>query len=435
MSPTSSALVVSLSLFLLGTGPSAGATPDPSATNPASDTRILASSSPGDSMAQEEKRRVPKDRADPRKRERGGTEEREGKSEQKDEDEKKGGGFTDCILDVLLSIVSSSSHGRDDVVVDPPDRGPEPPPLSVNPWPTGVQAMVMPADSSAQGVMVWNEAGGEEAGGDVVTHLPIGTDVAVRNSRWLASGPWVEVAVGDGAQPTGWVLGADLVARRSEELPPLPGSVPASSSDRETPLPVGVAADISVFDAGPEDVSDEYVKAPWRLGLRLSWPPASTWQAGFALGYSQVRGTPQTYYQIPYETPRQIDYPYDSRLQIVDVGVDAGQSLGLGRNWGFSWAVGPTLNWLQESANVEYDLLQGGAVVDFGRRREVLVRWRAGGDAKLWFGMRRDSGLRLGLALRAFVIPWHSEGLKSLTLDFIGDRSIAGGSVGFYIGI
>jgi hypothetical protein len=131
----------------------------------------------------------------------------------------------------------------------------------------------------------------------------------------------------------------------------------------------------------------------------------------------------------------QIDYPRSSRLQIVDLGLNAGLDLPVGRNWSFRSDIGPALFWVRESAKMDYDSLQSGIVVASGHREEWLERWRIGGQFDVGFDrfLSSDSRTRVGLLLSLFVISWESESRKSLTLDFIGTQPLVGGGIGIYL--
>lgn len=396
----------------------------------------LASSSPADTLPEKKKERVPKSNSDTRERG-GGAAKADGDGGAVDE-KKEGGFFDRCITDFFLGLFHPHEDETPRVTAESPlpasATPPSTPQATLAPeemWGPGILAMTLPADSTAEGVMVWSMAGGEAGGAEVVSHLSPGTDVVVRGSSRLLSGQWLQVSLGGVEEPAGWVSSADLVQRRIETASPIPRA-PVSASPASGPLlPIEISFGASGFQAGPSDVSDEYVEGPWRFDFRVAWPSASTWRAGFAFGSSQAHGNPR----FDYKTGNQIDRPSGSRLVIVDFGVDGGQCLNLARNWRLAWAIGPTLSYVQERADIRTEVLQDGSWIPVGTREETLSKWRPGGDVKVFFENRVDAGWRLGLALRAFVIPWHSEGQKSLTLDFIGDRSIAGGSVGFYFGI
>jgi hypothetical protein len=118
----------------------------------------------------------------------------------------------------------------------------------------------------------------------------------------------------------------------------------------------------------------------------------------------------------------------------VDLGLNAGLDLPLGRKWSFRSDIGPTLFWVRESAKMNYDSLQGGVVVASGHREEWLEKWRIGGQFNLGFARHLDPDFRIGLLFSLFVISWESESRKSLTLDFIGSQPLVGGGLGIYLG-
>jgi hypothetical protein len=55
-----------------------------------------------------------------------------------------------------------------------------------------------------------------------------------------------------------------------------------------------------------------------------------------------------------------------------------------------------------------------------------LHRARLGGDVAVGASWQVAGKMHVGGQVRSFVIPWYSQGRKSLTLDFLGDRSLVG---------
>src|SRR5882672_437031 len=282
-------------------------------------------------------------------------------------------------------------------------------------WLEGSLAIVVPTDSSGVALM-WSDPGGEGAGAELVTDLPEGSDVVVHGSRVLEDGLWLQVSVASAQAPMGWMRAEDLVARRSELL--------------YTPPPFGFVVDVSWSSLGPEDVSDEYDGGGWRTALQGFRRVGHVGRAVLSAGFSWAKGQPK----FNYVTPTQIDYPQSSLLQIVDLGLSAGLDLRLGTRSDFRFDIGPMLCWARESAEMDYDSLQGSVVVGSGHRRESLEEWRIGGQFNMGFGIRPHSDFRIGLLLRAFAISWKSESQKSLTLDFIGTQPVVGGGIGISLG-
>ena len=266
---------------------------------------------------------------------------------------------------------------------------------------------------------MWDDPGGEEVGAELLDDLPRGTNVVVHDSRVLNEVRWVQVSTADGRTPAGWVWGEDLVARR-----------PTNTAARRTQHPFGMGGDLSWFGVGPKDVSDEYKDGGWRAALRGFRRVGRIGRFSLSAGYLKEDGRPK----FNYVTPTLIDYPQRSRLQIVDLGLNAGLELPLSRNWSFRSDIGPTLFWVRESAKMNYDSLQSGIVVASGHREEWLERWRMGGQLNVGFGRVLGSDSRFGLLLSLFVISWESESRKSLTLDFIGTQPLVGGGIGIYLG-
>ncbi len=213
----------------------------------------------------------------------------------------------------------------------------------------------------------------------------------------------------------GWMRADDLLERRL--------ATPSQP-------PFGVVGDISWFYLGPEAVSDEYDGGGWRTALQGFRRVGHVGRAVLSAGFSWANGQPK----FNYVTPTQIDYPQTSLLQIVDLGLSAGLDLRVGTRSDFRFDIGPMLCWVHESAEMDYDSLQGGVVVGSGHRKESLEAWRIGGQFNMGLGVRIHSHTRIGLLIRAFAISWESESQKSLTLDFIGTQPIVGGGIGISLG-
>jgi len=344
-----------------------------------------------------EKQRVPKTPA--------GEKERPG-DQKKDEDDKDDDGDE--------SPYDFSNSGTDD------DDGTQAPPSERRPktrWVEGTLGTVFPADSSAEDAPMWDDPGGEEVGAELLADLPRGTDVVVHGSRVLNGVRWVQVSTADGRTPAGWVWVEDLIGRHA-----------TNTTTRLRP-PFGIGGDLSWFYVGPEAVSDEYSEGGWRAALRGFRRVGSVGRFALNAGYLREEGQPK----FNYVTPTQIDYPQSSRLQIVDLGMNAGLDLSLGKNWSFRSDIGPAIFWVRESAKMNYDSLQSGVVVASGHREEWLEKWRIGGRLNVGFGRVLSSDSRIGLLSSLFVISWESESRKSLTLDFIGTQPLVGGGIGVYL--
>jgi hypothetical protein len=377
-----------------------------------------------------EKKRVPKTPTEDK-----GRQGDQQKTEEKEDKDDGGGFFGSCLGDCFSSLLHSKSEEQATEHALPPPvelTVPAAPPAPTEAALTkGMVAIVVPADSSVQDTQVWDEPAGDAAGRSPVTSLTMGTEVTVHDT-WVVQGwRWVEVAVGEAPTPVGWVSGGDLVVRRPEA--PLSPVVPIKRADSGSSLlfPFGIRADFTWFSMGPDEVSEEYVQSPWRIGLCGFRRSSGIWQIGMSAGYSHVNGTPR----FNYVTSSEIDYPLRSSLRIFDIGLNGGNDFLLGRRWNLYWSAGPTLNWVRESADMAYDLLESGVVVGSGTKKESMERWRWGGDLVLGVGLQQAPGLRMGLALRAFGIDWEPNARESLTLDFVGKRVLLGGSLGFYVGL
>ena len=380
--------LILLSLLLV---PSASASPQPSSTA----LSLMAgaegwSDSPGPDP-EGEKQRVPKTPE--------GEKERPG-DQKKDKDDKDDEGD-----DNPYDFSNSGTDDDDERQASPSKRRPK------AQWVEGTLATVSPADS-AQDAPMWDDPGGEEVGAELMADLPIGTNVVVHGSRVLDEVRWVWVSTADGRTPAGWMWVEDLVVRRST-----------------TAAPFGIGGDLSWFYVGPGAVSDEYKDGGWRAALRAFKRVGSVGRLALSAGYLKEKGQPK----FNYVTPTQIDYPQSSRLQIVDLGLNAGLDLPVGRNWSFRSDIGPTLFWVRESAKMSYDSLQSGVVVASGHREEWLERWRIGGQFNVGFGRVLSSDSRIGLLLSLFIIRWESDSRKSLTLDFIGTQPLVRGGIGIYL--
>ena len=283
-------------------------------------------------------------------------------------------------------------------------------------WAEGSRAVVVPADTSGYGALVWSDPGGEETGAELVTDLPEGSEIVVHGLRVVQDELWLYVSVAGAPVPLGWTRAENLEAQRPEPTPPLQPSF-------------GLVGDVSWFYIGPEAVSEEY-DGGWRIALQAFKRVGRVGRAVFSAGYSGAGGDPK----FNYVTPTRIDYPQNSLLQIVDLGLSAGMDLRLDTTRDLRFAIGPTLNWVHESANMSYDALQGGVVVDSGHRDESLQAWRIGAQFNMDLGLRLETGYRLGLFIRAFAISWESESQKSLTLDFLGTQPLVGGGIGISLG-
>lgn len=389
------AVFLALTLPSLAMSPTASAAPEPLDVLPDLWTEVATAADSPKPASDDEKQRVPKSPS--------GEKGRAG-DEKKDKDEK----------DDDDSDTPACCYGDDEGVGAASEASMLRPPEVL--WAEGTHADVVPADSSGYWALVWSDPGGEEAGAEVVTDLPEASDIVVHDLQVVQDELWLHVSVAGAPVPLGWMRAEDLEAQRSKPRPP--------------PEPrLGVVADASWFYIGPNDVWEEY-RGGWRIALQAFKRFGRVGRAALSAGYSGAGGDPK----FNYVTPTQIDYPQNSLLQIVDLGLSAGVDLRLGTKSDLRLSIGPTLNWIHESANMNYDSLQGGVVVDSGHRDESLQDWRIGAQFNVDLGLRLSTGYRVGLLIRAFAISWESESQKSLTLDFIGTQPLVGGGIGISLG-
>ncbi len=198
--------------------------------------------------------------------------------------------------------------------------------------------------------------------------------------------------------------------------------------DHDQPRRLCLSATFGAGKCGPSAVWGEYKDGGWRLGIGAAKLFANNLQSGLSVGFTQLDGEPL----FEYESATQLDSPSNSRIRIVDIGWRTGQYLGLSQGaFVLHWSVGPALYWVKERADLRvYSLPDLDILED---RRETLERWRVGGDFVFGMNWRQDSGPNIGFVTRCFVIPWAGEELRSLTLDYIGKRSVIGFTIGFAV--
>ena len=150
-------------------------------------------------------------------------------------------------------------------------------------------------------------------------------------------------------------------------------------------------------------------------------------QLGIGIGYLGARGYPK----YGYWTATQHDDPIRSHQQVFDVALRAGHFLPLGDGGTrFDCGLGPALYWVKETADIRYEVLQDLIVVARGSRTESLERLRLGADAAVAVAFPVGESFRLGALARAWLVPWNSEQVKSLTLDFIERKTVVGLEIG-----
>jgi hypothetical protein len=186
---------------------------------------------------------------------------------------------------------------------------------------------------------------------------------------------------------------------------------------------------LSWSKTGPSDLWDEYRNGGFRLELNPFRVMPSGLQFGLTLGFETYQGEPE----FEYTTSTRLESPTSSTLEFFSVGARAGQYFALGGGGGhLYWGVGPVLFWVQESADL--DIYEMPSRTYLTSSETSLERWRMGGDAAFGMNWWASPGLRLGFLTRLFVIPWEGQEVESLTLDFLGKRSLVGFSIGLVIG-
>lgn len=194
--------------------------------------------------------------------------------------------------------------------------------------------------------------------------------------------------------------------------------------------PFDVHLDLSWWKTGPSALSSEYKYGGFHSGLGSAFALGGTSASAFTLdlefGFSGARGYPE----FDYETATRLDSPQRTYLWIVDGGVRFGMTSRASDSALFRWGLGPRVFWVKESADIDVYTMPGMSFVEATTTEHEA--WRLGGDIAASMMWGADDVL-MGVAVRAFFIPWKGKGVESLTTDFIGKRTIAGGSIGFII--
>jgi hypothetical protein len=388
--------------------------------------------------AAEEKQRAPKPKPEETRR--------KGDEDKQKKEEEKSGGFSDCLGDIFLNMFcSGSSHesGSEPGTVAPPPEEPLPPPheapVAPPPGPTHVwqagDEIVVLAETGATEVQLWNGPGGAASGYIKTKGVRDGTHARVRRTRDQEEGEtWLEISTLQDRPVTGW-LSEDAVAWLPAQgvVAPAPGTAvggipPGRYSEGPAGLVfLGNASWPAV--SGPAEAVEEYRDGGWRFGLNAFYVTESSLQFGLGAGYLGMRGYPK--YAYYYGAPTLADDPVRSHHYVFDVGLRAGTYHDLlgGR---VGWAVGPVLYWVKETAVIT--VRDSASWAPLETRTESLERVRLGGDAMTYATWALGSSLRLGALARAYLIPWSSRGSKSLTLDFVGKKTLAGLELGLVVG-
>ena len=392
--------------------------------------------------AEEEKKRVPKDKDKDRETKPAG--DKEARTETKEDE----GGWASCIFDLIANaLCSGGGESESSNPMVPTMEGQAAATASMEAARSAAvgQGVIQHPDSLQTPVQVWDGPGGAERGYLLVGALIHGTKVEVTSTRSFEIGDWVAVRTRDLEPLSGWVPAqhVDWVAANPGPLVPVtmapgmggpagagatapgtPGSQAGGGPNWEASAPHGLAlwSDLSyIYAAGPWEVRDEYRNGGGRFSVNALLVPAGSLQLSLGLGYAEARGHPQ----YDYETATRRDVPITSRLRMFDIGLRVGQyAQVLSSRARVYWGAGPVFYWVRESADLEaYELPSGSPL---GPRHESLHRSRLGADVALGASFQIANKVHVGGLARAFVIPWYAQRSKSLPLDFIGKKSIAG---------
>jgi len=372
----------------------------------------------------EEKQRVPKGK------------EKEAAPSEEDKKSEEGGGFfsdclgtifSDCLTDAVASIVCNPFSGGKEKEAGPEYVSGEMhrvelPPEAIGP--VSYEGSVDPLTRDAKFLVVWSVAGAVESGGHPVGELQRGAEVEAVERSLRDGVPWVKVRDVQGTCPTGWVLEEDISA--TETL-----YVRKTLSTPRHAITWQLFSNHSWELFGGKEIAEEYRSGGYRIGGEAKLFLTDVVAIGLGVGYCQANGEPK----YDYVTSAQIDYPLDSDLSILDMGIQLGFSLPFGGGDGyFCGGIGPSAYRVRERARIRFVQLEGDTVVNAGSRADELERWRPGVDVNFGAGWTLGGHVPIGLYTRFFWIPWKSQKNESLTLDWLDQSSIVGFNVGISIG-
>ncbi|MBU0742078.1 hypothetical protein KKA85_07995 [bacterium] len=195
-----------------------------------------------------------------------------------------------------------------------------------------------------------------------------------------------------------------------------------------TPAAFGLVLDLSWWRSGPSDVWNEYRHGGGRFGVGGNFLVGGSAEIGIDAAFSWAKGYPL----YDYETSTRLESPQISHLWLLDVGLRAGTIHNLASGGLFlRWGLGPRVYRVKESADLDVYELPGPT--DLTYRKETLSAWRLGGDLLFSMLWHTEHEVFVGFSARFFVIPWESAREKSLTLDYIGRKSLVGFSLGLAV--
>jgi hypothetical protein len=373
-------------------------------------------------LAVEEKKKVPKATAPETKHK--GDDPKQDKNDDSDDEN----GWADCLGSCIGGMFSSSSSSS------PKTLTASSAPIAME-WRVGSLGMILPADTLARDVELWDGPGGPGAGHASAGRLRIGSEVVVAEMHALGAGTWLKVTTPEPGGTSGWVA-VDDVSARAPTGEAGAGAVLEGTKPAEPPwVPPKSITLLSAtgYGCGPQDLTDEYEFGGFMASLTHLWR-FGAFASGPSADYGVSNGTPD----FDFQTASGIDFPTSSKLQILDFGWRIGQYVRIGSSkMVFHWGLGPTLSLVKQESHMRYVTIDPGdsSVTGFGERDEALSKWRVGGDAAFGLAWRIEhSDLRMGFLVRGFWIPWESEEQKSLTIDFIDHQTIFGINAGVTFG-
>jgi opacity protein-like surface antigen len=372
-----------------------------------------------------EKKRVPKKETEDKKK----SDDDKKKNDKDDDDDDHG--FADCFFSCLGGLFSSH-HDQRSEAPGYADQGSAPRgPVS---WSAGGLGTIVPSDTLARDVDLWDRPG-DESNAARVGRLRIGAEVRVIDVHSTSEGAWLHVRPVSTAAAEGWVAAEDVVPRTPPSatmaggLPPLDRARPASPR-ASTMLTLGG------FGTGPADLNLDYSNGGTTVGLHHLWRPGGSLAVGPRVGFSQETGSPRFNFETITATDSTLESPSNARLQILDASLRVGQYFPIGDRVMAYYGVGPSVFWVREKADIHFETRRrsDGALIASGKRTESKEKWRFGAEVTLGAGWSVRGGNRLGLATRAYAIPWESAGKQPLTTDFIGKKTIVGFDLGVIFG-
>jgi hypothetical protein len=344
-------------------------------------------------------------------------------------------------------------------------------------------AIVSPAGTSSLAGGLWDGPGGISIGAELQTKLTPGTEITVVDqAKTMLSETqeetWVKVKVKE-SSVEGWMKISDIG---------LPGSIPEytqSTSEskpeiikQQTPLrdsanakPAYSQTEEAIASEEPSETIDRTRLVPlpdyrnirdsrWQLIFGVSTPlfarsaiseeyhkyvkgkssgmgfsfdgaiklqPSDVFLLSGTFSYAHIGGVPQYNYVIG----NKIDSPQESDLDILSMGIGAGQlySFAAGKGF-FTWSVGPAFYRVNESAKI--DMYVDEILV--GQHVDEISDWKIGAALDLEIGGAPVDRFILSFYTGVSIVSWKAKEEKSLTLDFLEHSSFTFFTFGLRIG-